>query len=72
VSEEIMRSLGRIEGELKGMRSQLSDHGQKLESIDGRLRHVETKTVVTGTVGGGIAGVGMGLLAAKVKTWLGV
>ena len=43
MSDDIERSLGRIEGKLDGIRSHLDQHSESIASIDGRLGKVEKK-----------------------------
>jgi hypothetical protein len=66
VSEEIMRALGRVEGTLDAMKSQLNGQDEKLGAIDGRLRHVEMKAAGYGTAAGAMAGIGIALIKQKL------
>ena len=66
MSEQILRSLGQIEGRLKGIESTQSMHTGKLDGIDGRLRKVETRAAGTGALAGGIVAVGVQLLVNKI------
>lgn len=43
MSDEIQRSLGRIEGKLDGIRSHLDQHTDSISGIDARLVKVEKK-----------------------------
>lgn len=54
MSEEIQRALGRIEGELKGMRDTQEDHGKKLDVIDKRVNANEVKAARNGALTGGL------------------
>ncbi len=72
MSDDILRALGRIEGQLQGVHSRLDEHSGKLDKIDERVKNVEHKAATNGLVSGGIAGVGMSLLAAKLKSMTGV
>lgn len=71
MSREIIRALGRIEGQLEGIKDQQEAHGEKLDAIDSRVRKVETTSAKHGMVSGGIAGVAVSLLAASIKAGLG-
>ncbi|PCI07595.1 MAG: hypothetical protein COB77_04270 [Gammaproteobacteria bacterium] len=50
--EEIHRALGRIEGELKGMKETQNTHGKKLNEIDKRVIGNEVKAARNGAIGG--------------------
>ncbi|MGE5163040.1 MAG: hypothetical protein ACM3IH_03315 [Sphingobacteriales bacterium] len=43
MSDEIQRSLGRIEGKLDGIKGHLDQHSESITSIDARLGRVEKK-----------------------------
>lgn len=68
MSNEIMRALGRIEGQLKGVHSRLDTNETKLDSIDGRLRAAEVKSARNGAVFGSAAGVGIALIVESIKS----
>lgn len=55
MSDEIQRSLGRIEGKLDGIRSHLDQHTDSISTIDARLAKVEKKVYwfsgITGAMG---------------------
>jgi len=67
VTEEIMRALGNIEGQLDGIKGQQSAQSKKLDKIDERMRKVEIKSAVNGTVAGTMAAVGVSLIVAGAK-----
>lgn len=54
MTEEIHRALGRIEGELKGIKETQVTHGSKLDTIDKRVTGNEVKTARNGAVAGGL------------------
>ncbi len=56
MSEEINRALGRIEGELKGMRRTQKLHGKKLDVIDKRVTANEVKAARNGAISGTLMG----------------
>lgn len=66
--EELHRALGRIEGKI----DILTELPGRIEKIDDRLRKVEIRAALNGAVAGGIVGVGIALLQAKIKAVLGV
>ena len=67
-NNEIGLILGEIRGELKGIHQAQSKQHAKLESIDGRLRTVESKAARNGLVMGATAGVGVALLVETIKS----
>ena len=71
MTEEQTLLLGEIKGQLTALNGQVNSMDSKLDKIDGRLRKVETRSAIHGAAAGGVAGVGMALLAAKIKTMLG-
>lgn len=72
MSEEIMRVLGRIEGQLGGLTSNVEAQGKKLDGIDTRLRSVEQRSARSGAITGGAAAVGVTLIVEGIKHKLGV
>lgn len=71
-SDQIMFMLGEIKGQLKGLGDTVAGIDGKVDKIDGRLRKVEVRAAINGGVTGGVAGIGLSLLAAKIKTGLGL
>lgn len=63
MSAEIMLMLGEIKGELRGIRAQTD----KIDKLDERLRHVETKAALNGAVSGGVVGIGVSILVASIR-----
>lgn len=63
MSADVMLILGRIEGELKGIRGQVD----KIDKIDERLRKVETKAALNGAVSGGVVGIGVSIIVASIR-----
>ncbi|HEC20660.1 MAG TPA: hypothetical protein ENI97_15195 [Gammaproteobacteria bacterium] len=68
MTSELMRALGRIEGQLKGVHSRLDANDSKLDSIDGRLRMTEIRSARNGAVFGSAAGVGIALIVESIKS----
>ena len=60
--DELVRSLGRIEGKLDGIDQRLESHGDRAEGIEKRIAAVEKKV----WYGTGIAA-GIGFLIAQFK-----
>jgi len=54
MTEEIQRALGRIEGELKGIKTTQITHGSKLDVIDKRVTGNEVRAARNGAVTGGL------------------
>ncbi|MDH4275185.1 MAG: hypothetical protein OEW08_09105 [Gammaproteobacteria bacterium] len=71
MSEEHTLLLGEIKGQLTALNSTVANIDGKIDKMDTRLRAVETRAAIHGAAAGGVAGVGMALLAAKIKTMLG-
>lgn len=67
MSDEIQRALGRIEGELKGMKETQHTHGQQLNAINKRVTGNEIKAARNGAVSGGVITVGLMLLKETFK-----
>lgn len=70
--EEIQRSLGRVEGMLKGMRTEQRRHGKALTSMDDRMRGIEIKSAKYGLVSGGLMAVVMMVGSEFIKKKLGM
>lgn len=66
--EELYRALGRIEGKIDC----LIELPERIDKIDTRLREVEKRAVINGAVAGGIVGIGITLLEAKLKSIFGI
>ena len=54
MSDEVQRALGRIEGELKGLRQDRITDSKKLDVIDKRVTSNEVKAARNGAVTGGL------------------
>lgn len=67
MSDEIIRALGRIEGQLEGIKAQQIEQGTTLREVDKRLRKVETKAAVNGAVSGGIMATGVSILVTGIR-----
>lgn len=67
MTDEIMRALGNIEGQLEGIKGQQTAQGKKLDKIDDRMRKVELKSAINGGITGSIAGIGVSLIVASLK-----
>lgn len=67
MSDEIIRALGRIEGQLEGIKTVQVEQGTTIRSIDGRVRNVETKAAVNGAVSGGLMGIGVSILVNSIR-----
>ena len=72
MDQETNRALGRIEGKLDMLLELGKERDRKTDSLDTRLRTVEGKSAVYGTVGGTLAGVGVSLLVGSLKGKLGL
>lgn len=72
MSDDMNRALGRIEGKLDLVIQAGQERDKKLESLDTRLRTVEAKSALYGTVGGTLAGVGVSLIVGTLKDKLGL
>jgi len=64
MTEEIMRALGRIEGQIDGLKTTVTSIDAKQDKIDNRLRKVEVRGAINGAVTGSIMGVGVSLLVS--------
>ena len=67
MSEEIQRSLGRVEGKLDEMSHDIHAVESKVDRVDERLRAVETKTAIASSVISGTVATGISLIAAKLR-----
>ena len=59
--------LGEIKGTLDMVRETQATHGQKLDTMDGRLRAVENKGAIAGAVSGLLMAVGVNLAGWFLK-----
>ena len=64
-------TLGKIKGTIDGIAKRQEEHTHLLTGIDERLRKVETKAAVNGTIGGGVMGLGMAVIIELIKARLG-
>lgn len=71
-NEQVMLMLGQIRGQLDGLSGAVTKIDSTVEKIDGRLRKVEMRAAINGGITGGVAGVGLSLLTAKLKATLGL
>lgn len=61
-NDEVQRSLGRIEGQIGGLRKSVDAMSTKVDHIDDRLRAVEIKSgVISITISSAIAALGYSL-----------
>ena len=67
MSEEIHRSLGRVEGKLDEGLQDIRSIESKVDRLDGRLRDVEKKTAISSSVISGVIATGISLIAAKLR-----
>ncbi len=67
MSEEIHRSLGRVEGKLDEALQDIRSIDGKVDRVDGRLRDVEKKTAISSSVISGVIATGISLVAAKLR-----
>jgi len=72
MTNEIQRSLGRIEGKLEAIGKKLELQDDDLKKVGERVGKLEVKSATHGAIAGGIAGVGISLLIAKIKSHLGI
>ena len=66
------RSLGRVEGLIKGMRTEQRRQGKSLASIDGRMGAVERKAAKYSAATGGMAALIMMVGGEFIKKKLGL
>jgi len=71
MSEETINQLhqmvGRLQGEMTGIRTSVSNIETSVGSIDDRLLSVEKKSAVNGAVSGGVVGVAVALITTAFK-----
>lgn len=66
MEKEHILLLGEIKGKLDAITDCQTAHGKKLDAIDTRLRHVETKSAIHGGVVGGIVAIGIEVIKHKL------
>lgn len=64
---EVMRALGRIEGQLKGMNQRLDIHSKSLVGMDARIRNLEQRAAARGALAGGVMATGIALISESLK-----
>lgn len=72
MTDEHTLLLGEIKGKLDSLTDTVTSMDGKVDKIDGRLQKVERSAAMHGAIGGGIAGVGLTLLAEKFKRSMGM
>lgn len=72
MSDENTLLLGEIKGKMDLLIDGQNRTNERLDSMDTRLRKVETKAAVNGAFAGGIISVGFALAQEKLKTLLGI
>lgn len=72
MSDENTLLLGEIKGKMDLLIDGQNRTNERLDSMDARLRKVETKAAVNGAVAGGIISVGIALAQEKLKALLGI
>lgn len=72
MSDEVLRAIGKLEGKVDMLLEQQKVVTAKLDSQDVRLRGVEVKSAMYGTIGGSVMGVGIPLLVAAMKSKTGM
>jgi hypothetical protein len=72
MSEEAARLLGEIKGKLDMVISNQKAHGEKLDSVDGRLRKVEARSAMLGAGAGAMVSVGVAIMIEKGKRAIGL
>ena len=72
MSDEVLRAIGKLEGKVDILLEQQKSVSSKLDDQDARLRGVETKGAVYGTIGGGVVSIGISLLVASLKSKAGI
>ena len=65
--QKLNYTLGRIEAKLEHLDERLDEQGGMLKEINGRLRKVEIKSVILGSMSAGLT-----VIAAKLKSQLGI
>lgn len=72
MADEHTLLLGEIKGKLDLVIDGTERTNHRLDSIDGRLRHVERKAALNGAVAGSIVSVGMAIAIEKLKALTGI
>lgn len=67
--KDVMLAIGRLEGKMDSVISNQSRHDTSLNTINTRLRKVETKAYLNGATTGSLASIGMSFIIAKLKLW---
>ena len=67
MSADLIRVIGNLEGKMDLVIKTQKDQVDKLDSIDGRLRKVETKAAVNGAVAGGVIATGVVILRQVIN-----
>lgn len=66
-NNELTRALGRIEGKLDMIAANQVSQGNRLDTLDERLRHVEQQAAKAGAISGGIVAIGTAIAVELVK-----
>lgn len=66
-NNELTRALGRIEGKLDMVVASQVSQNERLDKMDGRLRHVEQQAAKAGAISGGIVAIGTAIAVELVK-----
>ncbi|MCW3479722.1 hypothetical protein OL229_09125 [Neisseriaceae bacterium JH1-16] len=66
-NNELTRALGRIEGKLDMIVTSQSSLSERMDSMDGRLRHVEQQAAKAGAISGGIVAIGTAIAVEMLK-----
>lgn len=69
-SPDVLLMLGRIQGTLEAVQHRQEHQTTLLVGLDDRLRHVERRAAVHGTIGGATAAMAMTALTQMVKAKL--
>lgn len=72
MEQDLQRTLGRLEGKVDAIQSDVTHVKGRVESLDGRLRTVERKAAVNSSVVASVVATGTTLLIYKVRSLLGV
>lgn len=69
-NDDVMRALGRIEGQLEGMQHAQERQGQEIQTISGRLRTVEQRAASRGGAAGLMGAIGVTLIVEGMRSWV--
>ena len=72
MTDEHTLLLGEIKGQIALVIDGQKTTNERLDSVDGRLRHVERKAALNGAISGGIVSVGMAIAIEKLKAITGI